>query len=360
MSTSHDGADIGDLTDPLASGISDLRAVVRRVVGAHVEDPELAEDLVQETLVRLLAARQRLDDRAIGPYAVVTARNLVRSHWRKADTGRRHEHRLLDRNGGADPEETTVQNVEAEAVRAALDRLSTKERDALVAHEVTGRATAALADELGSTPGAVAAQLNRSRAKLRVEYLVELHGEPPRPECRPVLLSLSAGDRRRQAELDSGYHLLDCDFCATVSGPLLDRRAKPSFDEVHVTVDHDASVVVARQRGHELALRAGYSRTEATVIATAVSEIARNIVRFARRGRVTMMVVSQGDQTGVTVVAQDAGPGIHDLEDALREGMTTYGGLGLGLPGSRRLMDDFEITSEVGRGTTVTMTKWKR
>ena len=120
------------------------------------------------------------------------------------------------------------------------------------------------------------------------------------------------------------------------------------------------SVVVARQRGRELPLRAGFSRTEATVVATAISEVARNIVRFAATRPGDDEVVSREKRTGVKVVAQDAGPGIPELDDALREGKTTYGGLGLGLPGSRRLMDKFEITSEIGRGTTVTMTKWQR
>jgi serine/threonine-protein kinase RsbT len=96
------------------------------------------------------------------------------------------------------------------------------------------------------------------------------------------------------------------------------------------------------------------------VIATAISEIARNIVRFARRGDITMTLVAQGDVAGVTVVARDAGPGIADVDRALEVGYTTYGGRGLGLPGSRRLMDEFTISSEVGRGTTVTMTKWRR
>jgi RNA polymerase sigma factor (sigma-70 family) len=360
MATSDQPIDVENLPDPFASGIGALRNLVRRVVGSQVADPDLREDIVQETLARLIAARERLDERAVGPYAIVTARNLVRSHWRKDDTGRRHEHRLVDANHAADPEDFMVEQEEAEAVRAALDRLPTHEREVLVAHEVTGRATAALADDIGSTPGAVAARLNRSRAKLRVEYLLELHGEPPRPECRPVLFSLSAGDRRRQAELDSGYHLLDCDFCAAVSEPLLDRRSKAGADEIHVTVERDPDVVSARQRGYELAVRAGFSGTDATVIATAISEIARNIVRFARRGRMTMTVVVQNELVGITVVAQDAGPGMGDIAQAMREGVTTYGGLGLGLPGSRKLMDDFEVTSELGRGTTVTMTKWNR
>ena len=107
-------------------------------------------------------------------------------------------------------------------------------------------------------------------------------------------------------------------------------------------------------------MQAGFSETEATVIATAISEIARNIVRFARGGEVSIELVSDDDRRGVMIVARDAGPGIADIDRAMTVGYTTYGGRGLGLPGSRRLMDEFEISSEIGRGTTVTMTKWHR
>jgi serine/threonine-protein kinase RsbT len=95
------------------------------------------------------------------------------------------------------------------------------------------------------------------------------------------------------------------------------------------------------------------------VIATAISEIARNIVMFAKRGELTVSVVTENGRTGVTVLARDIGPGIPDVARAVQDGYSTYGGLGLGLPGARRLMDEFEIISEVGKGTTVTMTKWR-
>jgi len=193
-----------------------------------------------------------------------------------------------------------------------------------------------------------------------VEYLLEMHGQPPSAVCRPVLLSLSAGDRRRQTGLDAGYHLLDCDYCAVLSEPLFDRRPKADVDDVNIPVRVDADIVIARQRTREVALETGFSGTEATMIATAVSEIARNIVRFARRGEVTVSRVSEGEASGVMIVARDAGPGIADIDLAMTVGHTTYGGRGLGLPGSQRLMDEFDITSEVGRGTTVTMTKWHR
>lgn len=347
-------------TDALASEIVELTGLLRRVVARRVPDRDVVDDIVQETVARLLAARDRLDGRAVGPYAIVTARNLVASRWKRADTEQRHEHRLVDPHTSTDPDDSLLEREEADAVRKALDRLAPRERDVLVAHVVEGRDLGSLADDLTSTRGAVAAQLNRSRAKLRVEYLLELDGAPPSRDCRPALLALSSGDRRRQAEVDAGYHLLDCDFCARLSEPLLDRRSKAVEDGVRIVVEADADVVRARQRGRDLAVTAGFAPRDATLIATAISEIARNIVRFARRGEVTVSIIDDDAGTGVSVVAKDAGPGIADVELALSEGHTTYGGLGLGLPGSRRLMDEFQISSEVGRGTTVTMTKWRR
>ena len=130
--------------------------------------------------------------------------------------------------------------------------------------------------------------------------------------------------------------------------------------EVRIPIQTDADVVTARKQGRELAAQAGFSATELTIIATAISEIARNIVMFANRGEILVSLVGDDGRQGVTVVARDSGPGIPNLEQALQDGYSGYGGMGLGLPGSRRLMDEFEISSEVDKGTTVTMTKWRR
>src|SRR2546426_3197415 len=81
---------------------------------------------------------------------------------------------------------------------------------------------------------------------------------------------------------------------------------------------------------------------------------------YAKRGEISLSVVANGDQQGVVIVARDQGPGIPDVSRALQDGYSTSGGLGLGLPGARRLMDDFDIASVVGQGTTVTMRKWRR
>ena len=131
-------------------------------------------------------------------------------------------------------------------------------------------------------------------------------------------------------------------------------------DATHVVIAHDGDIVEARRKGRELAQTIGFAGSDLTIIATAISEIARNIVVYADRGEVSLSVVDNGGRRGIVVVARDEGPGIADIERAMRDGYSTGKSLGLGLPGARRLMDDFEIVSAVGEGTTVTMRKWKR
>src|SRR5262249_43448918 len=102
----------------------------------------------------------------------------------------------------------------------------------------------------------------------------------------------------------------------------------------------------------------GFSSSEATVVATAISELARNIVRYAKHGEIVLGLARDGARQGIVVVARDEGPGISDIPRALAGGHSASGGLGLGLPGVRRVMDEFHIASEVGKGTTVVATKW--
>ncbi len=131
-------------------------------------------------------------------------------------------------------------------------------------------------------------------------------------------------------------------------------------DDIRVAIESDDDVVVARSKARELAAGLGFTGTDLTLLATAISEIARNITTYAKRGEVCIAAVRRGGRRGVKVVASDNGPGIADVELALRDGYTSGKGLGLGLPGARRLMDEFEIDTEVGRGTTITMLKWGR
>jgi len=131
-------------------------------------------------------------------------------------------------------------------------------------------------------------------------------------------------------------------------------------DELRLPIAADVDVVQARQQGREVAADAGFTSGDQTVIAAAISEIARNILMYAKRGEIILSVVANGDRQGVVVVARDQGPGIRDVARALQDGYSTSGGLGLGLPGARRLMDEFDLTSVAGEGTTVTMKKWRR
>ena len=124
-------------------------------------------------------------------------------------------------------------------------------------------------------------------------------------------------------------------------------------------VRSDADIVPVRARGRALADELGFSRTDATLVATAISEIARNIVIHAGRGEIELKPAYEADRRGVVVVARDEGPGIRDVDAALQDGFGTKGGLGLGLPGVRRIMDEFVIETVPNQGTTVTMHMWR-
>ena len=131
-------------------------------------------------------------------------------------------------------------------------------------------------------------------------------------------------------------------------------------DDLCISIDHEMDIVSARQKARELAVAVGFSSTDQTLIALAISEIARNIISYARCGKVTLRRVEDGPRRGVLIVARDDGPGIPDIELAMRDGYSTGKSLGVGLPGAKRVMDDFELESRPGQGTTVTMKKWLR
>jgi serine/threonine-protein kinase RsbT len=130
--------------------------------------------------------------------------------------------------------------------------------------------------------------------------------------------------------------------------------------ELVVPIKADVDVVFARQKVRGLVSDLRFSGSELTLIATAISEVARNIVSYAGSGEIVLRVVQRGQRRGLLVIARDRGPGIADIERAMEDGYSTSRGLGLGLPGSKRLMDEFQLVSEVGKGTEITMTKWER
>lgn len=130
--------------------------------------------------------------------------------------------------------------------------------------------------------------------------------------------------------------------------------------ETRVQINDEADILEARQAARAIAGDLGFDLASQTLIATAISELARNILKYARSGEILLRRTARNGARGITIVAADKGPGIADTELAMTDGFSTGRGLGLGLPGTRRLMDDFDLVSEVGRGTTVTATRWTR
>lgn len=133
--------------------------------------------------------------------------------------------------------------------------------------------------------------------------------------------------------------------------------------ELQMPVAGEEGIVQARQLARDAAKRTGFGMVDQSRIATAVSELARNVVRYATgaRGHLTInQLTSPSGAKGIEIIIADEGPGIDDISLAMREGFTTGAGLGMGLPGAQRLMDEMEIESAPGRGTTITIRKWLR
>ena len=130
--------------------------------------------------------------------------------------------------------------------------------------------------------------------------------------------------------------------------------------EVRVKIEAATDVVAARQQARALAGEAGFSTCDSTLITTAVSEMTRNILEYAGHGEVTITLLKKGSKTGVQIVAHDDGPGIADIPQVMQDGYSSRKGMGIGLPGTKRLMDEFDIRSRLGSGTTITMKKWNQ
>jgi len=130
-------------------------------------------------------------------------------------------------------------------------------------------------------------------------------------------------------------------------------------NEVRIRIKADVDIMSARHSSRTMSAKLGFSPLDQTLIATAISELARNILQNAGHGEIIITPIEEGTKVGVKVVVRDEGPGIPDIERAMEDGYSTTNGLGLGLPGSKRLMDEFEIVSKIGKGTKITMCKWK-
>lgn len=126
-----------------------------------------------------------------------------------------------------------------------------------------------------------------------------------------------------------------------------------------MTISRETDVIPFRNRLKEYAVRIGMSLVNQTKTITAASELARNMLKYANGGKVTIEVVSKGRENGIRMIFKDEGPGIADVGLAMKDGYSTGNSLGLGLPGTKRLVSEFHIESAVGKGTTVTVTRWK-
>jgi RNA polymerase sigma factor (sigma-70 family) len=214
VETSVTDADVLSLRQPLSDFVS-----------AWLGSPDAGDEIVQETLTRVLESRSRLESRALRAYALAVARNLIISATRTEDVARRHRHRLVEPATSEAPEQVVLRREEWAALTAAFARLPARDRQLLFAHEVEQEDTATLAGAAHASPGAIAAALARARARLRLEYLLTRRRvDLPSARCRSVLLSLSTADRHRQRALAAGQHLLSCPVCADLAPPLEARR----------------------------------------------------------------------------------------------------------------------------------------
>jgi RNA polymerase sigma factor (sigma-70 family) len=210
---------------PTSEELQAIAAAARRIARGRGADEDTADDIAQETISRLLAADERLEPAARLPYALTTAGNLVVSMARASDRARRHQPRLADFSQPANPEETALALEAAAAVRAALQALDPQDR-LLFLHHAEGVTTVELAAAGNSTPAAIAARLARTRARLRLDYLLAFRRiELPTARCRQVLLAVSASDQRRQQALGTAAHLGECPTCVSLIPPLVQRSS---------------------------------------------------------------------------------------------------------------------------------------
>jgi RNA polymerase sigma factor (sigma-70 family) len=242
-----------------------VEPVIRRVVAARAANPADVDDLVQDCLERLLVASGRLTPEALLPYAVVVARNLVTSQAKSAMRHAAVVPRILDASEPERPDDVLLAGETREAMMTALAQLPDNERRDVLAYYSGGLP----GENTRESPGALRVRMARSRAKLRLEYLLAFrHAELPTPVCRGVLLAISAGDTRRQRELGAGQHLLDCEACTTLSDPL-DRR---SIALTAITIPAGLAAWAARQaRAHPVQATAlAATGAAAAAVATAL------------------------------------------------------------------------------------------
>lgn len=253
----------------------DLSGPLRRYVASLVRDPNDIDDVVQETLIRMWQATQRLEVETLSAYAFTVARNLVLARARSDSTARRHLPTLLDLNEPVGPEDSAVTSEARHALAAALSTLPAERRETLLARDMHRRPLAELAEQRNVTPNVLASQLHRTRASLRLDYLLALRRVTlPTAACRSVLLTMSAGDRRHQAALKAGDHLATCRTCSELAPPLVsrDRALAGLMPWIPMGALHGRIEGLIRGNpGTSMSVAAGAVVVAATVVALAVT-----------------------------------------------------------------------------------------
>jgi RNA polymerase sigma factor (sigma-70 family) len=255
---------------PTGIELQELSAVLKRAAFARGLNNAAAEDVAQETISRLLAASERLTPDARLPFALTTTSNLIADTYRREQRDRKHRYRLVERdNSGPEPDYLDIE--QAAAVRAALERLPYSDRQLIVDHS-EGRSTHELAAASQSTPAAIAARLARTRARLRLDYLLALRRvELPTAGCRRVLLAISAADQRRQHALNAADHLAECRTCTELIPPLAERRSRLAGIAI-------APLVVLGTFGGRLHHAAKSHPVQAAAVTTAIAAVTAAVV----------------------------------------------------------------------------------
>ncbi|GAA3602792.1 hypothetical protein GCM10022223_18200 [Kineosporia mesophila] len=201
-------------------------APLRRYVGARVRVDD-REDIVQETLTRMLKARARVEPGTEIAYALVVARHVIIDRAAQESRARDNRPRLIDLTAPPLPDDILLGVEERYAIREALEQLPDSQRAMFLAHVLNDEPLTSLANDSETTSGSIGSLMARTRARLRVDYVLALRGisELPSPRCRPVLLALSGADTRRQQALRAGHHLLTCPVCDSIAEPLMRRRS---------------------------------------------------------------------------------------------------------------------------------------
>lgn len=208
-----------------ADTVESLTKCVYAYVRSRTSDPHLQDDVVQETMSKILAVSDRLIPESLTAYAIVCARNALAADYRRRSRDSKFAPRLAHPETLPDHNESDplVIKEERDAIVAALDTLPVAEKDLLLNRHVTQQNLSQMA--ANQSKGSVALRLARARAKLRVEYLIAYRKlQLPTPRCKPALLAVSMGDHRRQEQLQAGKHFATCETCADLYEPLLQRK----------------------------------------------------------------------------------------------------------------------------------------